>query len=218
MIYEKKYEAPFPMLEITMRRGEEIRIEPTSLVYCDKDMEFENRLNKGESGGGFFSALARSAATNESMFITHVLSTRDNSKIAIGSPVPGDIYELKCGEQQWRVTDGAFLACDEGVNYRVIRQSWRNAIFGTGGLFIMETTGNGSMLIDSCGALHKITLDGTKPITIDNTHLVAWSSSLNYETRFLRGTWEFAVCDFSGIGTIILQTSCRTSRTRSIVV
>jgi len=179
------------------------------MVYCDTSIEFKNRLNTGGSGG-VFKALGRSMVSNQSMFLTEGTSTAHGSTIALGASQPGEIFELPVdSNQQWLINDGCFLAHGDGVGYHIARQRGKNAWFGAGGFFVMETEGQGSMLITSCGTLHKITLDGTKPITIDNTHIVAWSNNLAYETHRLKGTWEWMTCTFSGVGDIYLQTSCR---------
>lgn len=210
MRYQKLYSAPFPMIEVELARGEEVRYEPSAMVYCDGDIDIDIKFNRGEKGG-ILGALVRSALSGESMFVMHATSSRDGAKIALASPVPGEIHELKLGSEQWCIRDGSFLACDQGVNFKLKRQSVGKALFAdTGGLFVMETTGTGSMMIDTCGAMHRIDLDGSRKLLVDNTHLVAWSADLDYKVRLFSGG-EFFTCEFTGAGSIILQTNCRNS-------
>ncbi|MFV0362900.1 MAG: AIM24 family protein [Suipraeoptans sp.] len=115
------------------------------------------------------------------------------------------------GQEQWRINDSAFLACDGSVGYDLKKQSFGRAIFGgTGGFFVMETKGSGTMLLNAYGDLFEIVLDGSKPFIADNTHVVAWSNTLSYDLKIASGTFGFTsgegiVNEFRGVGRVILQ-------------
>lgn len=118
---------------------------------------------------------------------------------------------MELGEHQYRLNDGAFLAMDGSANYKMERQSVGRALFwGQGGFFIMTTEGQGTLLANSFGSIKKITLNG-ESMTIDNAHVVAWSTSLDYdihlENGFLQsiGTGEGIVNTFSGFGDVYIQ-------------
>ena len=211
MKYNKLYNAPFPMIEVELEDGEMLRYEPSAMVYSDAEIDVDLKFNRPEGGGGLLGSIVRTAVSGENMFIMHATAEKDGAKVALASPVPGDIIELKLGKEQWRLRDGSFLACDENVNFKLKRQSIGKALFAdTGGLFVMETTGTGTMLIDTCGAMHRIDLPKGKKIFVDNTHLVAWSSNLDYKVKLI-GAGELFTCEFVGPGYIILQTNCRNS-------
>jgi uncharacterized protein (TIGR00266 family) len=150
--------------------------------------------------------------SGESFFITHARGLNDGAKLAIAPGAPGNIIALPIGQQQWRIRDQAFLACDSGVSYAMKRQSAGKALFGgTGGFFIMETQGAGSMLVNSYGDIMELRLDGSGPMIIDNTHVVAWNVTLDYEIKVASGTFGFTtgeglVNEFRGVGTVLIQT------------
>ena len=203
-----------PIAEITLNRGEKLLIERGSMVYQCGNVTLEGILNaRGKTGiAGVFSAIGRSISSGESMFITSAIGEVDGAQIAVAPCIPGVIHELfaKPGNQ-WRINDGAFLACSDQVNYKMERQSIGRAFFGTGGLFIMTTEGEGPVLIHSCGDVLSIELDGTKSIVVDNDRALAWSETLNYEIRIASGligfkTGEGFVNEFSGVGTVLVQT------------
>lgn len=203
-----------PIAEVTLMRGEELLIERGSMVYQCGNVTLEGILNaRGKTGlGGVLSAIGRSMVSNESMFITKARGEIDGAKIAIAPCIPGVIYELfaKPG-QQWRINDGAFLACGDEVNYKMERQSVGRAFLGTGGLFVMTTEGEGPVLIHSCGDVLPIELDGTRSIVVDNDRALAWNETLNYDIRVASGligfkTGEGFVNEFSGVGTVLVQT------------
>ena len=173
-------------------------------------------MNSGSGGGGglggFVKAVGRSMVSGESVFITRARGENDGARIALAPATPGAIRELQLGAQQWRLRDQAFLACDANVSYAIKRQSLGKAVFGgTGGLFVMETQGTGSMLINSFGDIQEITLNGAAPFVVDNTHVVAWSSTLDYKIKVASGTFGFTsgeglVNEFHGQGTVMIQT------------
>ena len=214
MNYRMTNSTAFPLVEITLARGEEIQIERGSMVYHYGDISLEGKMNSGGSGGlgGLVRAIGRSIASGESMFITSVTGLADNATITIAPSAPGVIRELQIGASQWRIRDQAFLACDSGVTYNMVRQSFGKAMFGgTGGFFIMETAGSGSLLVNSYGDILELYCDGAKPMIVDNTHVVAWSNTLDYEIKVASGTFGFTtgeglVNEFRGIGSILIQT------------
>jgi uncharacterized protein (AIM24 family) len=92
------------------------------------------------------------------------------------------------------------------------RQSFEKALFGgTGGFFVMESRGEGGMLVSSYGDIVEIEMDGSRPFVVDNMHVVAWSTSLDYRIEIASGTFGFTtgeglVNEFHGRGTILIQT------------
>jgi uncharacterized protein (TIGR00266 family) len=214
MNYQLTENSDNPLVVVTLGQGEEILTERGSMVYHCGSVKLEGQLNNnGKKGlGGLMSAVGRSMVSNESMFITKVTGEIDGAKIAIAPCIPGVIRELTIdSHNQWMINDGAFLACDSTVNYEMQRQSLGKAFLGTGGLFVMKTTGQGAALIHSCGDIVEIELDGTQSVVVDNDNTLAWSSSLSYEPKAGSGVFGFTtgegfVNEFSGHGTILVQT------------
>ena len=204
----------FPLVEVTLANGEEIQIERGAMVYHTGDVSLDGKMNSGGSSGigGFVKALGRAVVSGESIFITQARGQRNGAKIALAPGAPGAIRELQLGAQQWRIRDQAFLACDGSAAYDIKRQSIGKALFGgTGGFFIMETRGTGTMLVASYGDILELHLDGSSPMVVDNTHVVAWSTSLDYDIKVASGTFGFTtgeglVNEFHGTGTILIQT------------
>jgi len=214
MNYKLTQSTAFPLVEITLNKGETIQIERGCMVYHKGGVSLEGKMNSNGDGGigGFLKAAARSVVSGESFFITHATGLNDGALLAIAPSSPGAIRELKLGAEQWRIRDQAFLACDSGVSYEMKRQSFGKAMFGgTGGFFVMESKGTGSMLVNAYGDIQEIKLDGSAPFVVDNTHAVAWSSTLNYNIKVASGTFGFKtgeglVNEFNGAGTVLIQT------------
>ncbi len=79
----------------------------------------------------------------------------------------------------------------------------------TGGLFNMETTGSGTVIVSSYGDVLEYELDGS--VTIYNGHVVAWDSNISYSPKIASGllgftTGEGVVLEFSGKGKVYIAT------------
>ena len=212
MKYEMRGDSDCPIVEIYLGRGEEVKIERGSMVYSS-DVTIEGKMNANKGGlGGMFGAIGRSMTSGESMFITKATGQSDHGKIAVAPSIPGKIQAIEVGERQYRLNTGAFLACDDSVQYVMKTQSLGRAFLGgTGGIFVMETQGKGSMLISAFGDIVPVEVTPENPVTIDNEHVLAWDSSLEYEIRIASGAFGFTtgegiVNDFHGNGTVLVQT------------
>ena len=201
-----------PIVEIALTRGEQVRIESGAMVYM-QDVDLEGKSNSNSGGfGGFLKAVARSAVTGEGVFITTATGITDIARIAVAPATPGMIAKLEVGYRQYRLNNGAFLACDNGVAYEVRRQSVGKALFGgTGGFFIMETVGQGDLLVNAFGALMELEVTPDRPLIIDNYHVVAWDATLDYNIHPASGVIGFKsgeglVNEFHGSGKVLIQT------------
>lgn len=212
MNFELVGDAGFQLAKIYLGNGETAKIENGAMVYM-QDVKLEGKLNSNKKGiGGFLGAMAKSLLSDESIFITQVMGTAANGVVAIAPTLPGKIARLEVGVHQYRLNDGAFFACDDSVSYKMQKQNLSQAVFGgSGGLFVMETEGQGDMLIASYGDMVEVECTPAKPVTIDNEHVVAWDASLSYSIEVASGTFGFTtgeglVNKFTGSGKILIQT------------
>lgn len=215
MNFEIKGDSPFPVAQLHLNQGESVQIESGSMIYHNTKVSLQGHMNSnGKKGlGGLMSAVGRKLTSGEDFFITTATGTASDAELAIAPSNPGVIQTLTLtDQQQWRLNSGAFLAMDTTAQYKMVRQDVDSAFFGgTGGLFIMETAGIGTMLISAYGAIIPLDLDGKTDYVVDNAHVVAWSSQLNYKIEAASGTFGFKtgeglVNHFSGSGRIYVQT------------
>lgn len=212
MAYQIDSNMQFPLVEIALETGESVYMQRGSMVYHTPGIQLNTRLNGRGSGiGKVLGALGRSMTSGESVFITQAVSESANGRLALAPSMPGQVIALELGEKQYRLNDGAFLALDGSAQYRMERQSVGRAFFGgQGGFFVMTTEGQGTLLANSFGSIKKLELHGDS-MTIDNAHVVAWSTSLDYDIHLENGFWqsmgtgEGVVNTFRGYGDIYVQ-------------
>lgn len=202
-----------PLVKITLDKGSKVKIERGSMVY-KRDVELNGKLNSNSQGlGGLMGAIGRSITSGESMFITEAIGQTNDSEIGISPSNIGKIEKLVVGKGvQYRLNTGAYLASDENVSYNMVRQNISKAFFsGTGGLFVMETSGSGDILIASFGDIMELEVTPDKPLVVDNSHVLAWSHDLDYTIDIASGTFGFKtgeglVNTFRGSGKVLIQT------------
>ena len=202
-----------PFLHVSLKYGEKIYCESNAMVMMEKTLEL-----KGKMTGGLGSALMRRFANGESFFQQHIQATQGDGDCLLSPTLPGAIDILDVGVHSYMLTDGAFVAAEDGVNLNVRTQGIGNALFGqTGGFFICEASGTGKLAVSGFGSSFVLDVEPGKDIIIDNAHVVAWDSQLHHEisittqnSGFLSQlvnsvtSGEGMVLKFSGRGKVII--------------
>jgi uncharacterized protein (TIGR00266 family) len=165
-----------PLLHVNLKKGEKIYAESGSMVTMDQTLKLDGRMQ-----GGILSAIGRKFANGESFFNQFIEADTGEGDTLLAPSLPGDIKILDVGAKQYYLNDGAFLASDTNVNLNVQMQNIGNALFGgTGGFFIMKTSGQGKIAVSGFGEIFEIDVVEGNEMTIDNQHVVAWDQNLSY--------------------------------------
>lgn len=213
MKYKILGDSDCPLVHIQLEMNEKVKIERGAMVYVS-DVDLEGKMNSSKKGlGGVLGAIGRSITSGESMFMTHAIGKGNDAYLGIAPSIPGKINCLHVnGNVQYCLNTGAFLASDESVDYIMKSQNiGKSLLGGTGGFFIMQTQGEGDILVSSFGDILPLEVTPDHPITIDNEHVVAWDASLSYDIHIASGlfgftTGEGVVNEFRGSGTVLIQT------------
>lgn len=182
--------------------GESISAESGAMVGMTPNVTMQTQ------SGGLMGGLKRMFG-GESFFRNTFTAQGGQGEVLFATPLCGDIVVLECGAKQWSVQNGAFVACATSVQVAT-KSGGGRGFFGGVGLFILETSGAGQVLVGGFGALDTVEVDGS--MVIDTGHVVAWESSLTYSVGKSAGGWvasflsgEGLVCTFQGRGTVYLQ-------------
>ena len=172
-----------PFLHVSMRRGETIYCESDAMVMMEATLDL-----KGKMKGGLGSALMRTFANGESFFQQHIEATRGDGDCLLSPTLPGAMQVVDVGPKNYMISDGAFVAATSGVDLKVRTQNIGNALFAqNGGFFITETSGSGQVVVSGFGSMNELDCEPGKDIIIDNSHVVAWDSTLHYEMSITTG-------------------------------
>jgi len=166
-----------PFLHVSLRKGESIFAERDAMVMMDGTLDLSGNME-----GGLLAGLARRMVAGESLFTQKIVASRGDGDVLLSQVVPGQMQVLDVGNRQYKLSDGAFVAAETGVDIKVRTQGVGGALFGnTGGFFIMETSGVGKVCVGGLGSLFLLNIEHGQNPVIDNGHVVAWDANLVYE-------------------------------------
>ena len=203
-----------PFLHVALDKGEAIFCESDAMVMMEANLDLTGTVQ-----GGILQAAMRRFANGESFFQQRIEATRGPGDCLLSPTMPGGVEVLEVGTRQYLLSDGAYVAATSGVQVTARSQSIGNALFGgTGGFFIGQSGGTGQLAVNGFGSLFKLDVQPGKDITIDNGHVVAWDSTLQYSlsasTNTKRGllgnlvgsmtSGEGMVLKFSGQGQVLV--------------
>lgn len=167
-----------PFLHISLNKGEIIYAESNAMVMMDSTLDLEASMQ-----GGFFSSLIRNVANDQSFFRQKVTASRGDGDILLSPKFSGNIEIIEVNNSnQYYLNDGVHLASEATVKMEAKPQSLGKALFaGSGGFVITLASGYGKIAVGSYGDIFELEIDENTPRIIDNNHVIAWSTTLNYE-------------------------------------
>ena len=204
--YEIQYQPSFSLVIVQLQPEQSILAEAGAMVSMSANVELQ-----AEMKGGFFGALKR-AAGGESAFVSTFTARNGPGEVCFAPGTPGDIAAVELTNQSFYVQSSSYLAGDAGLT---VDTRWGGAknFFGGEGLFVLQVSGSGLLLLSSFGAIHRKKLGPGERYVVDTGHLVAWEATTQYTLRkAAAGFWrsmmsgEGIVSDFVGPGEILIQT------------
>jgi len=196
------------MLVVSLEQGEKITAESGSMTYMDPGIEVHTRKREKSLLG----SLGLAVLGRQSFWVNDYTASRGSGEIAFVSAPVGDIETLEVKPNQgYIIQKAAYIASTENVDLDVKWEGFTKGLFGQG-LFMIKVTGDGTLFINTFGAIDKHTLKPGQTLIVDNFHLVAFSDTCNYKvTKFggLKETLlggEGLVTRITGPGDVYIQT------------
>ena len=208
MKHEIKYKPSYSMLVVSLRQGEKITAESGAMTYMDPNIEVHTRKREKSLLGSIGLAIFG----RQSFWVNDYTALNGSGEVAFVSAPVGDIETLELKPSQgYIIQKSAYIASTENVNLDVKWEGFTKGLFGQG-LFMIKATGDGTLFINTFGAIDKHTLEPGQTLIVDNFHLVAFSDTCDYKvTKFggLKETLlggEGLVTRITGPGDIYVQT------------
>ncbi|MBK9266808.1 MAG: TIGR00266 family protein [Polyangiaceae bacterium] len=182
--------------------GESVVAESGAMVGMSTNVQMQTQ------SGGFMKGLKRLFG-GESFFRNTFTAQGGQGEVLFATPLCGDMAVLEAGHKQWCIQNSAYVASSPTVDVKTKTGGFKG-MFSGAGLFVLETSGQGQVIIGTFGALEPVQVDGS--MVIDTGHLAAWESTLQYKVGKSGAGWiasflsgEGLVCHFQGQGTVYLQ-------------
>jgi uncharacterized protein (TIGR00266 family) len=208
MKHEIKYKPSYSMLVVNLDQGEKITAESGAMTYMDPNIEVHTRKREKS----LFGSIGLAVFGRQSFWVNDYIASNGQGEVAFVSAPVGDIETLEVKPNQgYVIQKSAYIASTENVDLDVKWEGFTKGLFGQG-LFMIKVTGNGTLFINTFGAIDKHTLKSGQELIVDNFHLVAFSDTCNYKvTKFggLKETLlggEGLVTRITGPGDIYIQT------------
>lgn len=209
----------FTTLEFDLDEGDSISAQPGCMLAMTTGLELTAGAGTHMKGAGGLGRAARSMLAGESFFTANYRAKRNGERLVLAPSEMGEIRGLDVRDgSHYFIATGAFLACTSGVRLS-LEYAGVKGLIATRGLFLMRTTGEGTVFISSYGALASGTLAEGERLVLDNRYIVAFTDSMRYElvkvTNSLRHSYftgEGLVNRYTGPGSLLYQTRGRPGR------
>lgn len=185
-----------------LQAGESVVAESGAMVGMSTNVQMQTQ------SGGLMKGLKRLFG-GESFFRNTFTAGGGQGEVLFATPLCGDMAVLEAGHKQWCIQNSAYVASSPSVDVKTKSGGFKG-MFSGAGLFVLETQGQGQVIIGTFGALEPVQVDGS--MVIDTGHLAAWESTLQYKVGKSGSGWiasflsgEGLVCHFQGQGTVYLQ-------------
>jgi uncharacterized protein (TIGR00266 family) len=204
--YEILHQPAFALAVVQLQAEQSIMAESGAMVSMSANVELQSQMK-----GGLLGALKRTVG-GESAFVSTFTARAGAGEVSFAPGGPGDIAAIELANQAFFVQSSSYLAGDASL---VVDTKWGGAksFFGGEGLFVLQVTGTGLLLVSSFGAIHRKRLQAGERYVVDTGHLVAWEGTTQYTLRkaasgFFRSmvSGEGVVAEFTGPGEILIQT------------
>jgi uncharacterized protein (TIGR00266 family) len=196
------------MLVVNLEPGERITAEAGAMTYVDPTIEVHTHKREKSLLG----SLGLTVFGRQSFWVNDYNASQGPGEAGFVAAPVGDIEMLEVKpDQGYVIQKAAYIASTENVDLDVKWEGFTKGLFGQG-LFMIRVKGNGTLFINTFGAIDKHTLRSDQTLTVDNFHLVAFSDSCSYKvTKFggLKETLlggEGLVTQITGPGDVYIQT------------
>jgi uncharacterized protein (TIGR00266 family) len=208
MKHEIQYKPSYSMLIITLEPNETITAESGAVTYMTPNIQAHTRKREKSLLG----TLGLTLIGKQSFWVNDYTATNETGTAAFAAAPVGDIETIEITPNKgYIIQKTAYIASTQNVDLDIKWEGFTKGLFGQG-LFMLKATGNGTIFINTFGAIDKHTLEPNQTLIVDNFHLVAFSDSCSYKvTKFggLKETilgGEGLVTQITGPGDIYIQT------------
>lgn len=208
MKYEIKYKPSYSMLVFNLDPNETITAESGAMTYMDPNIDVKTRKREKS----LFGTIGLKLLGRQSFWVNDFTTTQKGGEVAFVSAPVGDIETLEVKPNQgYIIQNSSYIASTQNVDLDVKWQGFTKGLFGQG-LFMIKVTGDGSLFINTFGAIDKHTLKPGQTLIVDNFHLVAFSDTCGYKVKKFGGLkstmlgGEGLVTEIKGPGDVYIQT------------
>lgn len=197
-----------PVVKAIIPAGESLFADAGAMMAMSPNLTVEGALR-----GGVMGALSRSLLRGETFFYLTISAQQEAGEALLAPSTIGGIEMLELAGTDYFLQKGSFLAAQPTVELTTKTQNLTKGLFSGEGFFVTRVSGTGTLLLNTFGSLMTFDLAPGQEYVVDNFHLVAWESTIQYTITKAAAGWissftsgEGFVCRFTGPGRIYVQT------------
>lgn len=200
MNFKIDHRPDFSWLTVAVPKDKTLFVEASAMASMSTNIQMKTKFKGG----------LRRFISGESLFLSEFKSNAMDGEVTIAPGPFGDISHFELKNETVFLSSSSYVAHTEGVVYETKFQNVAKGLFSGAGWFLVKMSGTGHLWYNGYGAITEINVEDD--VLIDNNHLVAFTSGLeysieklgNYKTLFFSG--EGFVCRFRGKGKVFVQT------------
>jgi uncharacterized protein (TIGR00266 family) len=196
------------MLVVKLEANESVTAEAGAMTYMDPNVDVKTRMREKSILG----TIGLKLMGGQSFFVNDYTAQQNLGEVAFVSAPVGDIETLEVKPNQgYIIQSSSYIASTQNVELDIKWQGFTKGLFGQG-LFMIKVSGDGTLFINTFGAIDKHTLKPGQTLIVDNFHLVAFSDTCEYKVKkfgSLKSTLlggEGLVTEIRGPGDVYIQT------------
>ncbi|MFQ5758947.1 MAG: TIGR00266 family protein [Candidatus Bathyarchaeia archaeon] len=208
MEYEIKYKPSYSMLVVKLGPDDTMTAESGALTYMDPNIDVQTRRREKSILG----SIGLKLLGRQSFWVNDYKAEQKPGEVAFVSAPVGDIETLEVKSNRgYIIQKAAYIASTQNVELDVQWQGFTKGLFGQG-LFMIKVSGDGTLFINTFGAIDKHTLKPGQILIVDNFHLVAFTDTCDYKVKKFGGLKETLlggeglVTEIKGPGDVYIQT------------
>lgn len=207
MEYEIKFKPSYALVAMKLRENESVVAESGAMTYMSSNISTHTRARSGILG-----SIGLKLLGGQSFWVNEYTAKGAPAEIGFASAPLGDIDHLELtGNNGWIIRKESYVVSSPQVELDVSWQGFTKGIFGQG-LFMIKTSGVGSLFINTFGAIDRHYLAQGEELVVDNFHLVAFNDTCKYRIERIGGlkstvlSGEGFATRITGPGEVLLQT------------
>ncbi|HYY98742.1 MAG TPA: TIGR00266 family protein, partial [Pyrinomonadaceae bacterium] len=162
--WEILHQPAFALAIVRLGAEQSILAEAGAMVSMSANVELQSQMK-----GGLMGALKR-AVGGESAFVSTFTARGGPGEVTLAPGSPGDIAGIEMSNQLFYVQSSSYLAGDAALTVDT-RWGGAKSFFGGEGLFVLQVSGTGLLLVSSFGAIHRKRLAPGERYVVDTGHL-----------------------------------------------
>ncbi len=199
----KIIEYPSSYLTIEFDKDEKLITEKGSLIYCDGEYMFENKIEVK----GFKNWIAKIFGGKSLTY--NIYTAQEKLKMALSTKDNSEIFSLNISDENPIVFEpNLHFARSIGIDIKLEKKDWKSTLNDG---FKLKTYGNGELFLKGYGKIIEQEINSSKPVYVDEDALIAFEDKLKIETisrsvKELITSGEGYLYSIKGNGKIWIQT------------